>query len=102
MLREVKYLESAENETLEVIPDSATTVYARNEEFHKYCANLDLTVSWYNKIRQTVLEVEHPLIDGQLKTIDEQLEQAEHTLNWNSEGLSEMCFLKGYVLPLLN
>ena len=79
-------MERAENETLEDIPESATTVFARNEEFHKYCANLDLIVAWYNKIRQTVLDVEFPLIEDQLKTIDSQLQQAEKMLNWNSPG----------------
>ena len=82
----MKYLETAESESVESIPDSATGVFARNEEFHKYCANLDLTVAWYNQIRETVLEVEYPLIEGQLKEIDEQLEQAEKSLTWNSPG----------------
>ena len=87
LLREVKYLEQAQNEVIETIPDSATCVYERNETFHKYCANLDLTVAWYNNIRQTLLEVEFPLVKEQLKEIDEQLEQAEKTLTWNGDGL---------------
>ena len=86
MLREVKYLEQAQNEVIETIPESATCVYKRNETFHKFCANLDLTVAWYNNIRQTLLEVEFPLVKEQLKEIDEQLEQAEKTLTWNSNG----------------
>ena len=86
ILREVKYLETSESESVESIPESATSVFARNEEFHKYCANLDLTVAWYNQIRETVLEVEFPLIENQLKEIDEQLEQAERSLTWNSPG----------------
>ncbi|XP_066917361.1 dynein beta chain, ciliary-like [Clytia hemisphaerica] len=87
ILREVKYLENAENETLENIPDGATTVFARNEEFHKYCANLDLVVAWYNKIRQTLLDVEFPLVESRLQNIDQHLERAEKELNWNSEGI---------------
>ena len=87
MLREVKYLENAQNETLESIPESATGIYSRNETFHKFLSNLDLTVAWYNKIRETLLDVEFPLVEGQLQEIDNQLQQAETTLNWNSEGL---------------
>lgn len=79
-------METAESESVEAIPESATTVFSRNEEFHKYCANLDLTVAWYNQIRETILEVEYPLIEGQLKDIDAQLEQAENSLTWNSPG----------------
>lgn len=86
MLREVKYLENAENDTLESIPETATSVFARNEEFHKYCANLDLIVAWYNKIRSTLLDVEFPLVEDRLKNIDEHLKKAENQLNWNSSG----------------
>ena len=87
VLREVKYLENAQNETFESIPESATSIYSRNETFHKFLSNLDLTVAWYNKIRETLLDVEFPLVEGQLQEIDNQLQQAETTLNWNSEGL---------------
>ena len=86
MLREVHYLEQRGTET---IPDSAGNIYSRNETFRTYVANLDLTVHWYNKIRETVLEVEFPLIEKQLEDIDAQLLKAEKDLNWNSEGLWE-------------
>ncbi|XP_032221173.2 dynein beta chain, ciliary [Nematostella vectensis] len=89
VLREVKYLEVASNETLEAIPESATAIFARNETFHKFCANLDLTVAWYNKVRETLLDVEFPLVESQLVAIDTQLEQAEKSLNWNSDGVWE-------------
>lgn len=89
VLREVKYLENSQNETLESIPESATGIYSRNETFHKFLSNLDLTVAWYNKVRETLLDVEFPLVEGQLLEIDGQLQQAETTLNWNSEGLCE-------------
>ena len=88
VLREVKYLEMAENESLDTIPESATAVFARNEEFHKYCGNLDLIVAWYNKVRLTILSVEFPLIENQLQAIDNHLQSAEETLQWNSEGIT--------------
>lgn len=66
-------------------------MYSRNETFHKFCANLDLTVAWYNKVRETLLDVEFPLVEGQLLNIDNQLEQAEKSLNWNSDGKQISC-----------
>lgn len=85
VLREVKYLEIRGSEE---IPGSAATIYAKNDMFRKFVANLDLTVQWYNKVRKTVLEVEYPLIESQLDEIDVQLKQAEESLNWENEGES--------------
>ena len=86
VLREVKYLEIRGTED---IPESAANIYDKNDTLRQYVANLDLTVHWYNKVRETVLEVEFPLIEGQLEEIDVQLERAEKDLNWNSEGVWE-------------
>ncbi|XP_071813348.1 dynein beta chain, ciliary-like isoform X2 [Apostichopus japonicus] len=86
VLREVKYLLIRGEET---IPDSASKIYEKHETLRMYNANLDLTVAWYNKIRETVLEVEFPLIEGQLADIDKQLERAENNLNWNGDGVWE-------------
>ncbi|XP_066560773.1 dynein axonemal heavy chain 9 [Amia ocellicauda] len=84
VLREVKYLESRQTEK---IPDAAADIYENRESFRKYVANLDLATSWYNKVIQTVLRVELPLVEGQLQDIDNQLKQAEESLNWRSEGI---------------
>ncbi|XP_071954573.1 dynein beta chain, ciliary-like [Antedon mediterranea] len=86
VLREVKYLTIREEEK---IPDSAAVIYAKHETLRQYNANLDLTVQWYNKVRETVLEVEFPLIESQLAEIDTQLEKAENSLNWNQEEVWE-------------
>ena len=95
VLREVHYLEIRETEG---IPESAATIYSKNEMFRKYLGNLDLIVLWYNKIRETVLEVEYPLVEGQLEEIDTQLQKAEQDLNWNSEGLClKMWFTVSFV-----
>lgn len=40
----------------------------------------------YNKVLKTVLEVEYPLIQGQLQDIDLKLKEAEETLTWKTEG----------------
>lgn len=39
------------------------------------------------QVMQSVLDVELPLVQGQLRDIDAQLKKAEETLNWNSQGL---------------
>jgi len=83
VLKEVHYLQSRAYEN---IPDRAVELYSRRDELRKYVINLDLTVHFYNKIRQTVLEVEYPLVENQLNNIDEKLLQAENSLTWNSEG----------------
>ncbi|KAJ7340469.1 hypothetical protein OS493_003217 [Desmophyllum pertusum] len=102
VLREVKYLENSQNETLENIPESATNIYSRNETFHKFLSNLDLTVAWYNKVRDTLLEVEFPLVDGQLQEIDGQLQQAETNLNWNNTREMECFCSKFYTIIFLH
>jgi dynein heavy chain len=61
-------------------------MFAKNDTFWRFVTNLDLTVHLYNKVRNTILEVEFPLVEGQLQEIDVQLEQAEKSLNWESEG----------------
>ena len=85
LLREVKYLEMQKEED-RVIPEKAAAVFAQNETYRKYLQNLDVTVHLYNSIRETVLDVEYPLIEGQLNDIDVQLERAISELNWTSGG----------------
>ena len=80
VLREVKYLEIHGRDD---IPESASAIYAKNDTFRQYVANLDLTVLWYNKVRENVLEVEFPLVEQQLDQIDQQLLKAEKELSWN-------------------
>lgn len=84
VLHEVKYLEARQTQD---IPSSATGVYTQNEMFRNYVNNLELTTTWYNKIHQTIREVEFPLIEGQLSEIDTQLQRAENDLKWNSQGI---------------
>lgn len=83
VLREVHYLEKRGRED---IPADAADLFSKNEIFRRFRANLDLTVAWYNKVRKTVLEVEFPLVEKQLASIDGQLEQAEKGLNWTNDS----------------
>lgn len=50
--------------------------------------NLDVTVTLYNQVRESILDVEYPLIEFQLADIDKQLERAISQLNWTSDGMS--------------
>lgn len=93
VLREVKYLEAREDED---IPDLAADIYSNKELLWQYIANLDLMTGWYNKVMGTVLEVEFPLIQNQLKDIDIKLKDAEDTINWTSKGIVQ-CIYKGII-----
>ncbi|XP_030631015.1 dynein heavy chain 17, axonemal-like [Chanos chanos] len=86
VLREVHYLTIQGQEN---IPPNTGDVFAKRETFRTFVGNLDLIVSWYNQVRATVLPVEFPLIEEELKMIDEQLSHAESTLCWNSDGVWE-------------
>ena len=83
VLREVKYLEIRAEEK---IPDSAVVIYKSYDTLWKFVMNLDTTVKLYNKVRTSVLDVEFPLIEEQLADIDNKFQQAESTLNWNTDG----------------
>ena len=48
--------------------------------------NLDVTVVLYNQVRETILDVEYPLVESQLARIDQQLVKAVSQLNWTSDG----------------
>uniref|UniRef100_A0A667Y5V4 Dynein axonemal heavy chain 11 n=1 Tax=Myripristis murdjan TaxID=586833 RepID=A0A667Y5V4_9TELE len=48
----------------------------------QYVSSLQLIVQWYNKLKQTVLEVEFPLIRSELVSVDLQLTRAETDLTW--------------------
>lgn len=72
VLLEVKYLEIRQKEK---IPEAATGLFEKRDTLRKYIENLDLMCKWYNKVRTTTLEVEMPLIQGQLDAIDTELER---------------------------
>jgi len=83
VLREVSYLSGSQ---MGSIPPTAAEIYSSKESYRQMVANLELMVNRYNKILKTVLEVEYPLIQEQLRDIDLKLKEAEETLNWKMEG----------------
>ena len=88
LLREVKYL-SPFKDSKHTIPESAAEVFTRDETYRKYLQNLDVTVHLYNTVRETLLDVEYPLVEGQLEDLDKQLSRAISELNWTSSGAWE-------------
>ncbi|EDQ88776.1 outer dynein arm heavy chain beta [Monosiga brevicollis MX1] len=95
-LREVKYLELVRRLTTPdapetAVPESAGAVFAREEAFRQKLANLDVAVTEYNRIQDTLLDVEEPLVAGELAAIDVLLEKGISNLNWNSEDASAYC-----------
>uniref|UniRef100_A0A8C0IKH9 Dynein axonemal heavy chain 11 n=1 Tax=Chelonoidis abingdonii TaxID=106734 RepID=A0A8C0IKH9_CHEAB len=81
LLREVTYLLKLNRSD---IPDSALAIYEKRKIF--YIGNLELIVQWYNKLKQTVLEVEYPLIETELGAIDGQLRETEEVFTWQKEN----------------
>ncbi|NXY11890.1 DYH9 protein, partial [Pteruthius melanotis] len=84
VLREVSYLRGS---AAGAIPPAAADLYSRKESFQQLVASLELMGNSYNKVLRTVLEVEHPLVQGQLRDIDSKLKEAEETLTWKTEGV---------------
>lgn len=53
--------------------------------FAQYIGNLELLVQGYNKLKQTLLGVEYPLIEDELRAVDEQLQAAVTSLTWQGD-----------------
>uniref|UniRef100_A0A8U8C9W7 Dynein axonemal heavy chain 17 n=1 Tax=Geospiza parvula TaxID=87175 RepID=A0A8U8C9W7_GEOPR len=84
VLREVSYLRGS---GAGAIPPAAAELHSCKESFWQLVASLELMGNSYNKVLRAVLEVEHPLVQGQLQDIDVKLRDAEETLTWKTEGV---------------
>ncbi|XP_060488660.2 dynein axonemal heavy chain 11 [Panthera onca] len=82
VLREVKYLLMLKKSN---IPDSALAIFKKRNTILKYIGNLELLVQGYNKLKQTLLEVEYPLVEEELRAVDEQLQAAATSLTWQDD-----------------
>eukprot|EP01135_Chromosphaera_perkinsii_P002940 Nk52_evm51s230 gene=Nk52_evmTU51s230 len=85
LLREVKYLSMIETE----IPESASQVFEKDDTFRQYRGNFQLIVKQYNEIKDTLLDVEAPLVTSKLEAIDKELEKGLESMNWESAGVVE-------------
>ncbi|XP_027272227.1 dynein heavy chain 11, axonemal isoform X2 [Cricetulus griseus] len=82
VLRDVKYLLMLKKSD---IPESALGIFQKRNTILKHIGNLELLVQGYNKLKQNLLEVEYPLIEGELRAIDEQLKVAATLLTWQDD-----------------
>lgn len=58
-------------------------------------------MQWYNKVKQTTLEVEAPLIKEEMEIVDRQLHQSESDLTWQSQNSwDDICTLQDTVYQL--
>jgi dynein heavy chain len=87
LLREVKYLNQLDE--CQAIPDSAVNVFSSDDTYHKFLQNLNVVVASYNNVKETVLDVEEPLIEERMNAIDAQLDKGITQLNWTSEAAWE-------------
>ena len=67
-------------------PPIAGELFEREMTFRSFNNSLERTVQGYNRLRIQTAPVEYDLIKDQLLEIDEKLGNAEHFLNWNSDG----------------
>ncbi|TMS10512.1 Dynein heavy chain 11, axonemal [Larimichthys crocea] len=79
VLKDVKYIQTLNQIK---IPAAAVAVFEKRFMFTQYVSSLQLVVQWYNRLKQTVLGVELPLIRTELESIDVQLTRAECDLTW--------------------
>ncbi|RLV89556.1 hypothetical protein DV515_00014816, partial [Chloebia gouldiae] len=89
VLREVSYLRGGAART---VPPAAAELYSCKESFWQLVASLQLMGSSYNKVLRTLLEVEYPLVQGQLRDIDDERE----TCVWDhiSAVVGDVCDLE--------
>lgn len=60
-----------------------------------------MLVQWYNKMKQTTLEVEAPLMKEEMETVDQQIHRAETELTWQDQNSwNYICTLKDTVYQL--
>jgi dynein heavy chain len=85
LLREVKYLLELGHE----VPESALALNKLAEQFRVQRGSLQIICNKYNHIMQTMLDVEQPLLQQQLKAIDRALEKGQKHLTWKSHAIND-------------
>lgn len=71
---------------MKLIPETLAAMSSLSEFYRQLVSNLELMANWYNKVMKSLLEVEFPLVEKELQSIDLCLRAAEETLNWKTEG----------------
>lgn len=83
LLREVKYFKLLNLQ----IPETANTLYSKNEVYRRYTGNLELIMNLYNTIQSGLLDIERPLVQGYLNKMEKILLPGSINMTWKSHGI---------------
>ena len=85
LLRETKYFMLLDAN----VPASARKIYERNETLRQQTGNLDLIVGTFNNILRTCSPWSARWLRRKIEKIEEMLQKAITTLNWNSHKIND-------------
>lgn len=83
LLRETKYFLLLKIE----VPEQAEAIFQHSDTFRFHISSLDLICSIYNKIKETILPVEQPLVQQMLDEVEAALQRGCNELNWKSDTI---------------
>ena len=94
LLREVKYFKllndcKAESQKSIQVPESAYQIFVKGETYRQQTGNLELIVNIYNSMFSSLLDVERPLIQAKLDSIDKVLLKGLRHMNWKSQAIGD-------------
>ena len=75
------------------IPEIAVALYKDAETYRVQTANLERMKNMYNEMLRKMLDVEKPLLKGQMKAIDKVLDQGLKQLVWKSANPDKDAFI---------
>ena len=85
LLRETKYFIALGVD----VPAEARNVYDRSKTFRRHIGSLDLVVAVWNRIQNTILPVELPLVRAQIDELHTRLDDGLQALDWNSPTIDK-------------
>ena len=85
LLREVRYFSYLSERE---VPPAAADLYKQSETFRVLIGNLQLITGKYNQMLTTLMEVEKPLLDRELKSMDLLLRRGLDELTWKSNEVT--------------
>lgn len=72
----------------ENIPETVLKLAERGDIFRQYTSNLNSSVVWYNKIKNSSKEVEFQLVEDDIEEIDKLIVIGQKELHWESQSTS--------------
>jgi dynein heavy chain len=64
-------------------------VFRNGEQYHEHVANMEIISNIYNRILDTLMDVERPLVADKLERIDVVVQRGLTELCWKSQGISD-------------